>query len=480
MAAIIGRKKEIQELQRIHDKSEASLVVVYGRRRVGKTYLVNQMFANKGFAFKVTGLYDQTKRTQLKNFTMAMRESFGNKELEIPAEWLDAFAMLKDCLISTYTGKRRVLFFDELPWMDTKSSKFLSAFEWFWNGWGCAQDDLMVVVCGSSTNWIINKLFKNKGGLFNRADSRIFLRPFTLNETEQYLKQQGFELERYDIAQIYMIMGGIPFYLKQLDPSRPIAENIDNLFFKTNGKLWDEFDSLYDTLFVHSEVYVKVVETLAKKQIGLTREEIIKQTHLPDNGMTSNVIKDLIKCGFVRSYQYYGRKTKAQTYQLADYYSLFYFRFIKDNYGQDEHFWSHLLDNPARQAWKGYGFEQIVKDHIEVLKNALGIGNVLTTQSSWHVEKRELDDDSLHGAQIDLLIDRRDRAINICEIKFADAEYVIDKDYSMNLKNKIAAFRSTTASRKSLVPTMITTYGVKKNMYSNIVQQEVVLDDLFA
>jgi hypothetical protein len=307
----------------------------------------------------------------------------------------------------------------------------------------------------------------------------MFLRPFTLAETEQYLTKQGIILERYEIAQVYMMMGGIPYYLKQLEPRRTLANNIDNCFFKTNGKLWDEFDNLYETLFFNSEVYVRIVEALASKRMGLTREEIISLSKLPDNGSTSQALKDLVKCGFVRAYQYYGRKTKGQTYQLADFYTLFYYRFIKDNYGQDEHFWTHMLDNPKKNNWLGYSFEQLVKEHIEQVKAALGIGSVLTQQSSWFVEKRDLDNDELNGAQIDLLIDRRDRAINLCEIKFYSGEFTIDKDYSLKLRDKITTFKSTIKTRKSIVPTMITTFGVKHNIYSGIIQQEATLNDLF-
>ena len=479
MSTTIGRKQEQKELRRLFESDEPEMVVVYGRRRVGKTYLVNQVFGAEGFAFKITGLYKSKLPVQLKNFALALQEYSNENIWPKPKSWMEAFGQLKDYLKKTKTGKKRVLFFDELPWMDTKGSHFLEAFEWFWNSWGCTQDDLLLIVCGSATNWIINKLFKHKGGLYNRAGSKIFLQQFTLAETEQYLQKQGFAWERYDIALIYMIMGGIPYYLKQLEPGRSLLDNVDNCFFKTNGKLWDEFDNLYETLFAQSEVYVRIVEALANKRIGLTREEIIKTTKLPDNGTTSRALKNLTKCGFVRAYQYYGRKNKSLTYQLADFYTLFYLRFIKENYGQDEHFWTHMLDNPKKNNWAGYSFEQLIKEHIGQVKRALGIGSVLTQQSSWFIEQRNLDDDDLKGAQIDLLIDRRDKAINVCEAKFYSSEFAIDKDYSLNLRNKINAFKVAVKTRKAIVPTLITTFGVKHNTYSGIVQQEVVLDDLF-
>ena len=479
MAILIGRKQEQKELRRLFESDEAELVVVYGRRRVGKTYLVNQVFADEGFSFKVTGLHNSRMTIQLENFGMALKEYFADDSMKIPSNWMEAFDVLKQSLIKTRTGKKRVLFIDELPWMDTRGSHFLDAFEWFWNTWGGAQEDLLLVVCGSATNWIINKLFKQQGGLYNRAGSKVFLRPFTLAEVEQYLVKRGIELEHYEIAQAYMMMDGIPYYLKQLEPGRTLADNIDNCFFRKNGKLWDEFDNLYETLFDNSEIYLRIVEALASKLMGLTREEVIRLTKLPDNGAVSRAIKDLVKCGFVRAYRYYGRKTKGQTYQLADFYTLFYFRFIRDNYGQDEHFWTHMLDNPQKIAWQGYSFEQLVKEHMEQLKQVLGIGAVLSQQSSWFVERRNIDNDQMNGAQIDLIIDRRDRAINLCEMKFYASEFSIDRAYSLNLRNKVAAFKSIIKTRKAIVPTMITTFGVKHNMYSGFIQQEATLDDLF-
>lgn len=477
MATIIGRKQEIQELRQLYNSTEAEMAVVYGRRRVGKTFLVNHTFASEGFTFKLTGLYKAKLKTQLENFAFAIREYANDETIKKPESWMQAFAQLKTLLTNRRSGKKQIVFFDELPWLDTKGSQFLKAFEWFWNSWGNAQDDLLFIICGSATNWIINKLFKQKGGLYNRANSKIYLHPFTLAETEQYLQHQGIEWQRYDIAQIYMIMGGIPYYLKQLEPSRTLTDNIDNCFFKTNGKLWDEFDNLYQTLFDHSELYLRIVEALASKRIGLTRKEILSLTRLHDNGTVTQALRDLNKCGFVEIYSFFNNKTKNQIYQLSDFYTLFYLKFIKTNYGQDRHFWTHMLDNPQKNVWLGYTFELLVKNHIEQVKRALGIGSVLTRQSGWFIQNDNSSEST--GAQIDLIIDRRDHAINLCEVKFVTAEFVISKDYALKMRNKTAAFTESTKTRKSIVPTMITTFGIKQNSYSSLIQQQVVLDDLF-
>ena len=274
-----------------------------------------------------------------------------------------------------------------------------------------------------------------------------------------------------------MIMGGIPFYLKQLTPDLSYTANIDSLFFRSKAKLWDEFPHLYQTLFNNADIYIQIVEALAVKQIGLTRAELVASTRLPDNGRLTKMLNDLANCDFVRPYNYYGNKKRYTTYQLSDYYTLFYLRFLKNHYGNDEHFWTNTLDNHSRRAWAGYAFEQVCKDHIRQIKGRIGIGAVLSEQSSWY--SREGGNENRGGAQIDLLIDRRDRVINVCEMKFSLSEFLIDKDYDLRLRNKLETFRRESNTRKALHLTFVTTYGVKQNMYSSLVQSQVVMDDLF-
>lgn len=476
---IIGRREEIKEINRSYHSKEAEFVIVYGRRRVGKTFLIREFFHDT-FDFQLTGIYDKPKELQLANFAAALQEH-SNQVQSIPQSWFEAFGQLKTYLKGFQKEEKKVVFIDEMPWLDTRQSDFLTAFEWFWNGWGASQDDLMLIVCGSATTWITDKLLANKGGLFNRATCRIYLHPFTLNETEQYLLSRGIRWSRYDIAECYMIMGGIPFYLKQLTPDLTYTHNIDNLFFRNKAKLWDEFPHLYQTLFSNAETYIQIVEALAAKQMGLTRSELVENTRLPDNGKLTKMLNDLANCDFVRPYNYYGNKKKDTTYQLSDYYTLFYLRFLKDHYGNDEHFWTNTLDNPSRRAWAGYAFEQVCKDHIRQIKKRIGIGAVLSEQSSWYSrENRDTTNHNKHrGAQIDMLIDRRDRVINVCEMKFTLSEFLIDKDYDMCLRNKLETFRRESKTKKALHLTFVTTYGVKRNMYSGLVQSEVILDDLF-
>ena len=476
---IIGRNTERKRLQKCLEAGQAQLIIVYGRRRVGKTFLINQFFGGR-FDFKMTGAYGQPREVQLRYFVEELNRQTG-QEYPQPKDWIEAFNQLRIYLATLPPEEKQVVFFDEMPWIDTQRSGFLAAFEWFWNDWGCSRNNLIFVVCGSATSWMVENIAENKGGLFNRQSCRLYLQPFDLYETELYLKSRHIEWSRRDIAECYMILGGIPYYLSLLDPEMALSGNIDNLFFRKRAELWDEFDHLYKTLFANSDQYIKIVEQLSKKKMGLTRSEIAEKTKLPANGILSRMLGDLTDSGFVRRYEYYGHKIKDQLYQLSDYYTLFYYRFLKEGFGKDEHFWSHTLDNPSRRAWAGFTFEQLCKDHIAQIKRKLGISGVLSAESAWFGKAPSETEapGKAAGAQIDLIIDRRDQVVNLCEIKYSLNPFEIDKDYEQKLRNKIAVFRDSTNCRKTIQLTFISTFGLQRNGYSNMVSNEVLLDDLF-
>jgi hypothetical protein len=471
---IIGRSAEKRRLEALYNSKSSEFLVVYGRRRVGKTYLIRQHFEDR-FTFITTGMYKKPQEVQLTQFAMAISEYF---EMDMPSfnTWLEAFAMLKKCL-QTSKSNRKVVFIDEISWFDTTGSDFIGALEWFWNGWAASQSDIFLITCGSATSWITDNLLADKGGLFNRVTCQMYLLPFTLHETEQYLQSQGINWSRYDITECYMALGGIPYYLKQLDAQLSYTANIDELFFKKNGRLKDEFDHLYKTLFENSAYYIKLVEVLSGKTIGLTRDEISVAAKVGNNGLLSKALRNLVNCNIIRGYNYYGKAKNGIVYQLSDYFTMFYFAFIKQHYGRDEHFWTLTIDHPARRTWAGNMFEQVCKDHIAQIKRTIGIFGVVSEQSTWYVKPEK--GSTTRGAQIDLLISRRDRVINVCEMKFSQNEYVIDADYEMNLRNKLGAFRDATKTHDALNITMITTYGVKANSHSSIVQSQITLDDLF-
>ena len=470
---IIGRDIELKQLQDIYESNEAQLVLVYGRRRVGKTFLINHFF-NKRFDFKLTGDFKGTREDQLKNFHAELKNQT-KAELPQPKKWSEAFWQLREYIENLSENEKHVVFFDEMPWLDTPKSDFLPAFEYFWNSYGSAKDNLIFIVCGSVTSWIVEKIERNKGGLFNRKTARIYLEPFNLYETEKFLEAKNIKWSRFTIIQAYMILGGIPYYLKLLNKELTFNANIDNLFFRKRAELWDEYDNLYSTLFSSSDKYTDVVETLSKKKQGYTRSEISEKTKIPDNSKLTKILKNLVDSGFIRAYSYFGKRKQNTFYQLADYFTLFYFKYVKDNYGTDEHFWSNSLDNPSRTAWEGFTFEQVCKDHFRQIKKKIGISGILCSESSWSIPKTE----EHPGAQIDMLIDRRDKVISVCEIKFSNDKFQISKDYDETLRKKISVFKTVTKTNKSLQLVMITTYGLTNGMYSNNVQTQVVMDDLF-
>jgi len=473
---LIGRNDERRKLERCLDRQEAQLIVVQGRRRVGKTFLINHFFEN-GFDFKLTGEYKASKAEQLENFVLELnRRTHLNHKT--PESWKAAFDMLRSYLSVLPKGEKHIVFFDEMPWMDTPRSDFLKAFEYFWNDFGSALDNLVFIICGSATAWITEHIERNKGGLFNRKTCSLFLQPFCLKETAEYLQMIGIDWSEYDIAQCHMILGGIPYYLSFLNPAETLNENIDNLFFRKSAELADEFDNLFRTLFSGSNDYQLIVSLLSQKRYGMTLAEIARSGKLTLNGNLSTKVNHLVQSGFLCANPFYGQKKKEIRYQLSDYFSLFHCRFVRENYGRDDHFWCHTNDNPSRYAWAGLTFELLCRDHLNQIRQKLGISGVQMESSTWRTRSAEGQEES-NGAQIDMIIDRRDRIISLCEIKYSLHEFEIDTAYDMNLRNKIEAFRKETGTSKTLQLVMITTYGVKKNKYSNIVSGQVMLEDLF-
>ena len=471
MGTIIGREREQYLLSQYVESEKPEFIAIFGRRRVGKTFLIKEYF-NYKFAFYFSGVENTDKLQQLENFNTALRK-YGNEYYPTADSWFRAFEQLIQMLEKTKKTGKRVIFIDELPWLDTPRSGFIQALEYFWNTYASEKSDIMLIVCGSATSWMLNKLIKNRGGLHNRVTRQIFIEPFTLKECEEFLKQKKIILNRHQIIESYMIIGGIPYYLEQFEKSFSLPQNIDNLFFKSKGILRFEFERLFSSLFKRSERYIQIIEILAKKRQGLIRDEIVTASGLSDGGTLTKILEELEQCGFIRSYYAYGKLTKERLYQLVDFYSLFYLNFIKNNRHNDENFWTNLIDNAKHRAWSGYAFEQVCMQHIKQIRHKLGISGVVTYTASWRSKKSE------PAAQIDLVIERNDKVINLCEIKYANEEFTIDKNLDDNLRHKRGAFKYETKTRKAVHQTMITTYGIKHNMYWNNIQSEVVANDLF-
>lgn len=472
---IIGRKAEQQELLKAYHSEYSEFVAVTGRRRIGKTFLIRETFGYQ-FAFQHSGLANQNTRAQLKEFRQSLLRC-GLKKCRVPADWSDAFFLLSQLLDMKKSGKK-VVFIDELPWMDAPRSNFVSAVEHFWNGYASARKDILLIICGSATSWIINNVFKNHGGLHNRVTYRINLAPFTLLECEQYAQSRQLGMNRFGVMECYMVMGGIPFYWSLLERGKSISQNIDDLFFSPMGKLHHEYTELYDSLFKNPQPYVNVVSTLGTKRVGMTRSELIREGNIINNGQLTAVLQDLEACGFIRKYnQPDSSNQREATFQLIDNYTLFYYKFLHNRNVVDEHFWTLHTNTPIRNTWEGLAFERICFAHLKQIKQALGIAGVSTQVYTWQLRT---DKQQGEGTQIDMVIERADRVINLCEMKFSTREYLIDKALDENLRHKSACLSEISKSCMAIHLTLITPFGLKPNMYQFSVQQVIAIDDLFS
>jgi hypothetical protein len=474
MEKIVGREREKSKLDQIMASKKSEFITVYGRRRVGKTYLIREYFA-PNFDFHLTGMANVNTGKQLLNFHVTLaRQTSAYLKKETPRSWIEAFQYLMDHLESIPGKRKKVVFLDELPWLDTARSDFMAALEHFWNSWATNRKDIVLVTSGSAASWMINKLINSHGGLHNRVTERIRLRPFNLRETEQFLKYHNHAVDRYQILQIYMVTGGIPFYLEALQPGKSAWQNIDDLCFRRDALLATEFPNLFASLFKKADKHEQIVEALATKRKGMTRTELMKVTGLKTGGTLTKVLNELEESGFISTYAPFNKKIRDRLYRLSDFYSMFYLRFIRDNNHYDKDFWLTTIDNPAHRAWAGYTFEQVCLAHVPQIKKALGIGGILTTTSSWQSSETG------KGAQIDLVIDRRDRSINLCEAKYSINPYKITKAYDKVLRNKVGAFQAETKTRKTLYLTMITTFGLAENEYAHsVVRNQLTMDALF-
>jgi uncharacterized protein len=474
MVTLTGRTEEKGILLNALTSPASEMIAVLGRRRVGKTFLIKQVYTQVDFEF--TGILNAPVHEQLENFTNKLIE-YGavKKTVTKPVSWLQAFNQLKQLLKRKKTKKKKIIFIDELPWLDTPKARFMEALGYFWNDYA-ADNNIVIVICGSAASWMIRKVVHNKGGLHNRITKLIELKPFTLQETELFLKTNKIVLSRYEITQLYMIMGGIPYYLNEIKKGASVAQNIDRICFQKNGLLNNEFEKLFTSLFSNSENHITIVKALASKWKGLTRKDIVDITKLTDGGNISKVLEELEMSSFISTTHPFGKTKKDKIFRLSDPYSLFYLHFIATKKKAAKGVFLNISKMARWHSWCGYAFENICISHLDKIINALGVAAIYT-ETAGYIQKGN---DQNEGVQIDLLIDRADRVINICEIKFYDAPFTITKEYAAKLRMAIAKFRTATKTRKSLFLTMITTYGLEKNIYSNeLAQNEVTLDDLF-
>ncbi|HAZ91139.1 MAG TPA: ATPase [Eubacterium sp.] len=475
---MVGREQEIRDLNRLYDRNKAELVAVYGRRRVGKTFLIDEVFADR-ITFRHAGLAPGDDepvgilRAQLDHFYNSLI-IYGMEECKKPDNWLDAFLLLEKYLQKIDDGSRQLIFIDELPWLDTPRSGFLRAFEGFWNNWGCHRKNLMVIVCGSANSWILDNLINNHGGLYNRVTYQIKLSPFSLKECEEFYNENHISLSRYDIVQSYMILGGIPYYMGYFDLGLSLAQNIDKLFFERDAMLKNEYDRLFESIFVNPEAMKKILEVLSTRNSGYTRKEISVKTGFSDGGGLSRYLNALVASDFVVKYVPFGFGKREEHYKLTDPFCLFYLHFYDAINSGDDEYWQHNLSSQSVVVWRGYSFENVCFNHIPQIKKALGISGVITSASAW--SKREDDEE---GAQIDLLLSRNDNVLNMCEIKFYGDDFAVNGDYYRKLLRRQEMLMKDVNKKTVVRSTLITTFGLKRNEYSGIFTNIITLEDLF-
>lgn len=471
---IIGRKPEMAILKELLNSDKAQLLALYGRRRVGKTFLIQEYYKDQ-LAFQCSGQHNGKASDQLLNFARQLDKYFPKREKQlVPSGWNEAFIQLQEALDQLAAKGKKVVFIDEMPWLDTHKSGFLSAFSYFWNNYATTQKDLIVVVCGSAATWILEKILGDKGGLHNRVTRTIRLMPFTVAETDAYLRKGNISLEPYQLLQLYMAIGGIPQYLNFIQKGKSVPQNINQICFTKDGALVREFDNLYAALFNNADRHVRIIRALSKKSMGLTRTELLKQSKLDSGGGSTGILNELEESGFIMKVPPFGNQEKNTLYRLTDEFSLFYLRFMEHASSGGSNYWLSIINTPAYNTWGGYAFESLCLKESQAIKEALQIAGINSKVLSWSGTHDG------NGAQIDMLIDRADGIINICEMKFYNDPYTITKSYSEQLKQKLSVFRNGTGTKKTCWLTFITTYGMVQNTYyDSLVENDLTMEIFF-
>lgn len=474
---IIGREKEQEILEQAVMNEDAEFIALYGRRRIGKTYLISNFFEGKGVFFELTGRSQASKANQLKNFSTVLANTFNRGERDRrPTDWDEALMQLYTAIKSVEESKKVILFFDELPWLASAKSGFLEALDLFWNRYISRRKNVILVICGSAASWMIKKIINNKAGLHNRLTRPpIHLKPFTLGETKKYLDSKKIYLEHKQIVDIYMSLGGVAHYLSLIPRGKSSAEITAELCFCEGAPLESEFHRLYNSLFNQPEKHIEVVKALAKNHQGLTQQQLFHpHTSLAVGGGSVNILQELESCGFILKVPQFGKKKKDAQYRLIDAFSLFYLKWMENSKAMGSSYWLQKQSSQKYSVWCGYAFENVCLQHIGQIIKALELTVTAQSYSTWKYEG------DAGGAQIDLVIDRSDKCINLCEIKFYEGDFKVSKDYAKKLLFKKSCFRERTLSKKTLFTTMISSYGVHKNShYFEAVDQQITMESLF-
>lgn len=482
---LVGRKREINIFKQILSSNNAEFVAVYGRRRVGKTFLIQHCCSQEDVYLECTGTKDGKLREQLSNFANKFARTFyPGLTLQPPKTWKEAFTLLTQQIKKLPETKKIVLFFDELPWLASRKSDFLQNLDYFWNTEWCHFPNFKLITCGSAASWMLNNLINAKGGLYNRITKSILLEPFTLSETRDFLLEKGFKISNKQILDIYMVMGGIPYYLNHIDKSKSIAQNINELCFRKDGLLYGEFPRLFKSLFESSDLNLHIVKEIAKHHYGVSFSKLVEKTGKKAGGRFKERLEELEATGFIQKFLPYGRKKRDHFYKVIDEYTLFYLKWINEIVegkmipkGGD--YWTKVLHSPSWYSWAGYAFENVCHKHIDRVIQSLGLSGISCFVNHWKHQASPSKPDE-DGAEIDLLLDREDGAITLCEIKYTTEPFVVDKAVAKTFMRKLDAFSEQTKTKKQLFLIIISAEGVKDNLWSKeLVSGVVSLNDFF-
>ena len=468
---IIGRHAEKEVLNQCLNSNRPEFIAVYGRRRVGKTFLIREHCKNH-IVFSMSGAVNTPVKRQINNFIEALEE-YSGKKIETARDWFDAFRLLKQYIKKLRGKRKKVIFIDELPWLATQKSGFLPALDHFWNTFASTREDMVLIICGSATSWIIDNVINNQGGLHNRVTKQLRIEPFSLGQCEAFYKSNGIELNRNQITELYMIFGGIPYYMNYVEKGKSPEQIIDMMFFEKNAPLKNEFENLYVALFKNPNHHLRIIESLCKIGGGMTQKELWDDIDKSPGGSIVKVLNELEQCDFVRSYRDFTKRKNGKYYQVIDFFTIFYLKHIKNHIGQDIRYWQSRNNSGERSAWNGFAFERVCAAHISQIKQKLGISGVITEISAWRSKC------SSPSVQIDLIINRNDGIINLCEMKYTGKPFHINAALDCELMLKRETFREETATKKAIHTTMVTSSGLAPGSYMGTVQAQILLDDLF-
>lgn len=482
---VIGRAKEKAELKTVLESKKSEFLGIYGRRRIGKTFLIREYFKNmKGVQFlSFQGQKDVDTKTQIDTFYHELEKQFKiNYQLKRARDWQGAFHDF-DKFIEKHTLENKkdviVLFLDELPWFCNSKAGFLPALDYYWNQRWSANAKMKLIVCGSAASWMIKNVVNAKGGLHNRLTKKMYIAPFQFVEVKEFSKTNKLNFTDTQLLQIYMVLGGVPFYWSLLKKTTPISKQIDDLLFGKNAILKNELQNIFRSLFDNSELHLRIVKILSAAKSGIERNTLLNKCQIKSGGQASQYLDNLIHSGFIESFHLFGNKKKLTLFRLIDSFSYFDSYWSKQSLGLVA-FWQNKIQTPKLNTWAGYAFENFCLQHINQIIKALEIDRQVEAIHSWHsIDQNKKGDIEEKGAQIDLIIERMDGVLHVIEIKYSQNEFVLKKEDAKNILNKVDRFKEKTQYRGQIKINLVTPIGLKKGLWNDeVFDKTITLKDL--